>query len=220
MDTQPQRVVIEIWRPDITHSNAVTIVTALDNFTPDEPVRSIGGYGSFRFFGTATGDIQLQDGMMVYDNEDLDLTNPKNFSRLVKEELATRKSGLALTGKSREERDDQFFFESVARRKAKAVRNGESHVYLASIGSWDMIFKNYGKKATFIDRRMARHSEKGRVRFITKYALPDWQKFLLRYFKKAGENPTPKYYSETFTTDLAGTQKEITIVGYSLVLQL
>lgn len=220
MDTQQQQVLIQISKTsmDFTHADAVEIVSTIENFIPAQPIRSVGGYGNFNFPGVATGDIQLQDGMRIYENEDIDLTDPRNFARLVEEELTIRKSGLVLTGKSREDRDDQFYFENVGIRTADAIRKGESHVYLASIGSWEMIFKCYGKKASLIERLMTRWFEKSRVQFIAKYALPDWQKFLVRYFKAAGENPTPKYYKETFTASPG--DKEITVIGYSLVLQL
>lgn len=218
---ESQRIIVQIDKlgAEFSHLDAIDIIISTENFIPDEPIRSIGGYGNFNFAGAATGDIKLRKGMRIFDNEEIDLNNPKNFSRLVREELTERKSGLLLTGKSREEKDDQFFFENVARRKAQAIRAGVDYVEIASIGNWEMIYKFYSAKASLLDRLMTRFSEKARVRFIAKYALPDWQKFLRRYFTKAGENPVPKYLKETFVADYAGELREITVIGYSLVLQ-
>lgn len=222
MDEHSQRVIIQIEKRgmNFSHLDAIEVLKTLENFVPDKPIKSVGGYCNFSFRGVATGDIQLEEGMRIYDNEDIDLTDPKNFARIVKEELTTRKSGLLLTGKTREEIDDQFFFEKMARIKAKAIKEGKSYVTITGIGNWDMIYKAYGSKASLIERLLARFFEEGRVHLIANYALNDWHKSLRRYFKKAGEKFVPKYTEDKFLADYGHKQEEITLVGYSLVLEL
>ncbi len=224
MDTQSQRILVEVRKTGMNfcHEDALTIVSALENFIPDEPIISIGGYGNFNFRGVATGDIQLLDGIRLYDNEDMDLTDPRNFDQLVREELTTRQSGLLLTGKSREENDDQFYIDNIARRAAHAIRKDKTYVEIAGIGNWDSLFANYGKHASFIERFMIRRSERARVHFIAKYVLPTWpwQSHLIKYFTAAGTTPVPKYTQETFMADYGHKEEEVTVVGYSLVLPL
>ncbi|MBX9877988.1 MAG: hypothetical protein K2Y22_05970 [Candidatus Obscuribacterales bacterium] len=221
MDENSQRVIIQIEKRgmNFSHRDALEVLKTIETFIPDKPVKSVGGYCNFSFRGVATGDIQLQEGVRIYDNEDIDLTDPTNFARIVQEELTTRKSGLLLTSKTREEIDDQFFFEKMARIKAKAIKEGKSHVTIAGIGNWEMIYKAYGKKASWVERLLAHHFEEARVHLIANYALNDWHKSLRRYFRKAGEHFVPQYTEETFLADYGHKQEEITLVGYSLVLK-